>query len=1058
MPKNKDGADTQLPIKPRPKKPKPAPKAKPKPVPDAAEQVEKAIQKHREAQAKEKQRQKEEDQKESDLKYKKEVEVKKLESQLHSIVSGNVPKKPPPMKPPAQDGQLKLDTHQTPIGLGYLDPSFFRRGKFCLLSGVQKYAKTDDNPDKRVATLPINCRAKYDLVFDTHQSLVSTSRIDVGADGKVRVQTESAADNDWLSLSSVIIPSNYSAQGIKSPDAIHLQLNSTWANLNPARFGNASLVIDGIFCALMGVVSGEDVIDWKAPSAPILRLPPQCRPPNGRLIFLQNHGKHSHRIDVLTNGYVRWISGSRGVTWVSLNGMMWSVKPDREGLGDLDTRNGWKPWEHGYKRPSFTVQNGLCLVGGVMKNPGGKADAQPAVVLPHHCRPHGRLVFATASHQIASRFDVFPNGEIKLIDVLSAPTKSASDLLKTSSAFFEERSNSAMSASGGAGSRTNKAPASSPAHSASSPSLVEIQTWEQTKWWWWWHWRWLHIAQMRRQEHNRKWRAEQRQKASWRQHEQAGKRILLQREQASKRERAERIVHEQRAKEANHKAVEHGQKAVEGGTKAEARCRESLQKGSLEHAHKFHAALESTNKQERQRVIQEKSSKAHLENAEKALVQKTHEAKVKQNEGSQKKIDARRKVERIEEGAAKKRRAESDTKREEQVKQQHKQAHDREVAKQKQEFVEHEGKQRKQQAAEFQVKANKLAAQGKAEESAKLAKHAKVGQEQTAKAEKKAADSAAQLAKADVEGKRLRRTAENNNKREDAQKLALFKKERAKALADQKAFAISVIQGQLAQQKELAKVRKQILAANTQLTQLWSARSAAAHKQVVDAQNLWKTSQFRRAQAKAQSAAALALARKMLEDSMARARAQNKQLQKERAADRLALQKEIAASQRDRGRIMEQSEKERKQTLIARDKEKLEKQQAEEQVQKAKDSEAKQAKVAAEARMRLLQDQGKIQEANAEEARLKASTAKSVADQKLAVQKARTQEQQHKKDMQQAKTYRPQPVKKPAPQTVTERDAATRRTAPRPLPTVLPVSWYSLEGIRFAVASDDAKT
>jgi len=129
---------------------------------------------------------------------------------------------------------------------------------------------------------------------------------------------------------------------------------------------------------------------------------------------------------------------------------------------------------------------------------------------------------------------------------------------------------------------------------------------------------------------------------------------MAEKEQKAKRERAERISHEQRAKEGNSKAVENGQKAVEGRTKAEARCRESLQKGSVEQAHKLHDTLEGMRKQEAQRQMQEKSSKAHLENSEKALVQKTTESRNKQNEGAQKTVDARRKVEKMEEAAAKK--------------------------------------------------------------------------------------------------------------------------------------------------------------------------------------------------------------------------------------------------------------------------------------------------------------------------------------------------------------------------------------------------------------------
>jgi len=60
------------------------------------------------------------------------------------------------------------------------------------------------------------------------------------------------------------------------------------------------------------------------PSNPIMKVPDNCKPPKGRIAFLQNHGKRSHRVDVLSTGEVRWISGDRKVQWLSLDGMLWS--------------------------------------------------------------------------------------------------------------------------------------------------------------------------------------------------------------------------------------------------------------------------------------------------------------------------------------------------------------------------------------------------------------------------------------------------------------------------------------------------------------------------------------------------------------------------------------------------------------------------------------------------------------------------------------------------------------------------------------------------------------
>jgi hypothetical protein len=64
---------------------------------------------------------------------------------------------------------------------------------------------------------------------------------------------------------------------------------------------------------------------WSSTS-PICILPAGYRPTGGRLIFAQEGNNNAIvRVDILNTGEVIWISGGAGTSWISLEGIIFSV-------------------------------------------------------------------------------------------------------------------------------------------------------------------------------------------------------------------------------------------------------------------------------------------------------------------------------------------------------------------------------------------------------------------------------------------------------------------------------------------------------------------------------------------------------------------------------------------------------------------------------------------------------------------------------------------------------------------------------------------------------------
>jgi len=418
-----DGADKELPEgkADEPKKVKKSTasddKPKKKKGPSAEETLKKTQADLKKKHDEEANKEKVQKQKDDDRIYKQQQEAEALERQLKAAVAGK-PAAPVPKTPPPKNGMLKLQESQSPFGQGFLAPSFQLLGNWCALGGMARVAKTENNPERVMAVLPGNCRPANRLILDNHQFGVKTTRLDiVPKHGHVRVIDEAYSSNSWLSFSGIV--------PVSTAPVTAVALNQPWRNLG-GKYGNLSLSKEGDLCALTGVVSGEDVVDWASTLIAVIPEASGCRPQNGRLVFLVNQNRHSHRIDVLTSGEVRWMSGKRDQStyFLSLDGIVWSGRKDTDGLNLQSLHNGWTNMDGGYRKASAESQGGYCVLSGMVKNPGGNGNDKPVLKLGKECRPPGRLVFATASSKGAARFDVFADGTVQLIDILEAPTAS----------------------------------------------------------------------------------------------------------------------------------------------------------------------------------------------------------------------------------------------------------------------------------------------------------------------------------------------------------------------------------------------------------------------------------------------------------------------------------------------------------------------------------------------------------------------------------------------------------------------------------------------------------
>jgi len=312
----------------------------------------------------------------------------------------------------AQEHRSKANGDPIPLAAGitayrrgFRAPLFTVYKGVCALSGVA-YGKRLLTV---LGTLPAACRPKGRLSFTQIVSPVLTLRLDVLPSGQLLGVAASQPHNGsvpsgWLPLDGIVFPVNSAQRAVEL-----LPTKTTWQNQG-GDFEPLSLSRAGELCVLFGTVSLAPPANLNHWAPHITTLPAHCRPRDGKLSFTVGSHHTAHRVDVLTSGEVRWVSGPRRHSTLSLSGIAFFPS---SAANPLPTLNGWSSYGGVFRAPSFKRQGSLCAVSGTVKYETAFLDR--IAQLPTDCRPASRLIFRLNSFEDTWRVDVFPNGNVKFI-------------------------------------------------------------------------------------------------------------------------------------------------------------------------------------------------------------------------------------------------------------------------------------------------------------------------------------------------------------------------------------------------------------------------------------------------------------------------------------------------------------------------------------------------------------------------------------------------------------------------------------------------------------------
>lgn len=315
----------------------------------------------------------------------------------------------------AKAGPLHIRTpvdHVLPVKLekglkqfldGFAPVRQWRSGKLCAMSGL-----LITGPKAQIVTsVADRCKpANGSHAFDLHSGAGKTTRTDVIADGTVKMIMDPA--HRWLSLNGLLYP------GLNAP-TVPIELRNGWSNFANG-YAPAMYTIDGDLCVLSGVVQNSK--DWKS-NDEIAKLPSECRPEGGRLVFHVNSNENTQQVDVLLDGIVQWIGGQRSpsINWLSLDGVFFTRTMDKAidllpAMSKAPTGQAFAP-RSGYRPPSAKLDGSLCfLSGSATWQSDGKSKRM--FMLPDNCRPLWRTVFAVWQGKSILRVDVKDSGEVSV--------------------------------------------------------------------------------------------------------------------------------------------------------------------------------------------------------------------------------------------------------------------------------------------------------------------------------------------------------------------------------------------------------------------------------------------------------------------------------------------------------------------------------------------------------------------------------------------------------------------------------------------------------------------
>ena len=267
----------------------------------------------------------------------------------------------------------------------YDAPALKRNSSLISLQGMT----TGGNRGQQVASLPTGDRPNGVLIFNANNH-DRQARIDVRPDGRVVWRAGAGAHGGWLSLANI----HFTARGGRG-----LSLVNGWRNYGggyaPARYDKIGNTV-----ILTGLIKGSRF-------GHVATLPSGHRPP-GRLIFSVNHHDQQARLDIMPDGRVIWVTGGRKHGWISLSGIVFSVRPDRS----LPLLYSWRAYGGEYRLPEITKAGKLVILSGLLT--GTKQRPAHLATLPSGFRPAKRLVFHTNAHDKSARVDIHSNGVVRV--------------------------------------------------------------------------------------------------------------------------------------------------------------------------------------------------------------------------------------------------------------------------------------------------------------------------------------------------------------------------------------------------------------------------------------------------------------------------------------------------------------------------------------------------------------------------------------------------------------------------------------------------------------------
>lgn len=297
---------------------------------------------------------------------------------------------------PVMPNRLSLAFGWAPYNSGYRPPSWKKQGKVCIIGGAARSSTSGVGRRGLVATVPDACRPNKKLIFHTTQDSGNSHRVEVHPDGKIMyVDGPLHGDQHWLCL-----------DGITYVVDLHtLEHNEAEAKLVTRTLpleGNFKVKFEedymtpqvhrfGSLCMVSGL-AGTD----KQLSGIITTLPDDCKPA-AREIFVGHTAKVATvRMDVTTDGLVKWEEGASDGGWIALSPIMFGVEGTR--FTTLTLNSQFKPYD-GFQRPSFFKVGDLCVLSGVLRTVNDQAVPSTWLFdLPKECRPHDGTLQVIGSH------------------------------------------------------------------------------------------------------------------------------------------------------------------------------------------------------------------------------------------------------------------------------------------------------------------------------------------------------------------------------------------------------------------------------------------------------------------------------------------------------------------------------------------------------------------------------------------------------------------------------------------------------------------------------------